>query len=162
MGGHSMATKQSSTHLYTTRIDLQETTREKLVQLLNETLAAGTDIWSQAKQAHWNVKGKDFYQLHLLFDDVADALYEHIDTIAERITTLGGIAYGTVRNAAQNSFLAEYPNTERMHEEDHLIALADRLSTYGKHLRHGIDVAGELGDQDTADLYTEVSREVDK
>src|SRR5579883_702217 len=99
MGGHSMATKQSSTHLYTTRIDLQETTREKLVQLLNETLAAGTDIWSQAKQAHWNVKGKDFYQLHLLFDDVATHLEDHVDTIAERVAALGGTANGTIRES---------------------------------------------------------------
>lgn len=157
----STKTKQSS-HLYTTRIDLSESSRTKVIELLNESLAASLDIWTQAKQAHWNVKGKDFYQLHLLFDDVADALYEHIDELAERITTLGGVAHGTARNAAENSLLPEYPDTEKMAEEDHINALADRLAQYGKHLRQAIEKADEWGDQDTNDLYVGISREVDK
>lgn len=154
-------TKQSS-HLYTTRIDLPESSRTKVIELLNESLAASLDIWTQAKQAHWNVKGKDFYQLHLLFDDIAEALYEHIDELAERITALGGVAHGTVRNAAENSLLPEYPNTEKMVEEDHINALADRLSQYGKHLRQAIEKADEWEDSDTNDLYVGISREVDK
>ncbi len=157
-----MSTKQTTAHLYTSRIDIPESTRAKVVELLNETLAACLDAWTQAKQAHWNVKGKDFYQLHLLFDDVAAALYEPIDTIAERITALGGIAHGTVRNSAENSLLPEYPNTEKMNEEDHLNALADRLAKFGKHVREGIAKSSEWNDQDTNDLYIEISREVDK
>jgi starvation-inducible DNA-binding protein len=156
------STKALDTHLYTTRIDIPESTRSKTIELLNSTLAASLDIWSQTKQAHWNVKGKDFYQLHLLFDDVADTLYPHIDTIAERITSLGGVAHGTARDAAKNSCLPEYPNTEKMTEEDHLNSLADRLAAYGKHLREGIAKTDEWNEQDTNDLYVEISREVDK
>jgi starvation-inducible DNA-binding protein len=155
-------TKEATTHLYTTRTDIPETTRVKTIQLLNGTLAAALDIWSQSKQAHWNVKGKDFYQLHLLFDDVASALYEHIDTIAERITSLGGVANGTARQSAKNSVLTEYPDTEKMTEEDHLNALADRLAMYAKHLREAMNKTSEWNEQDTNDLYVEVSREVDK
>src|ERR1700691_3727002 len=107
-------TKTFETHLYRTRIDLPEPTRTKSISLLNKTLAASLDIWSQVKQAHWNVKGKDFYQLHLLFDDIAGVLYEYIDLVAERITALGGIAQGTARMSAQHSFLPEYPATEKM------------------------------------------------
>lgn len=157
-----MATKQIETHLYTTRIDIPEGTRTKTIELLNSTLAASLDIWTQAKQAHWNVKGKDFYQLHLLFDDIADALYEHIDTIAERITALGGVAHGTARDSAKNSFLDDYPNTETMKEVDHINALADRLAAYAKHLRQSIAKTSEWNEQDTNDLYIEISREVDK
>jgi len=156
------ATKQLETHIYTTRIDIPEATRSKTIQLLNGTLAAALDIWSQVKQAHWNVKGKDFYQVHLLFDDVADALYEHIDTIAERITSLGGVAHGTARDAAANSFLPDYPDTEKMNEEAHINAVADRLAAYAKHIREGISKTAELNDQSTNDLYIEISREVDK
>jgi len=156
-----MTTKQKA-HLYSSRIDLPEATRAKVVELLNETLAGGLDIWTQTKQAHWNVKGKDFYQLHLLFDDVAESVYTPIDEIAERITALGGIAHGTARNAASNSFLKEYPNVDEMSEEDHLNAVADRLAAFGKHLREGISKCSELEDQDTNDLYVEISREVDK
>ena len=157
-----MSTTKQAGHLYQTRIDIPEATRRKTIQLLNETLAASLDIWNQAKQAHWNVKGKDFYQLHLLFDDIADALYEHIDMIAERITSLGGVAHGTVRNSAENSCLSEYPDTEKMHEQDHLNALADRLAAYAKHLRESAAKTSEWNEQDSNDLYIEISREVDK
>jgi starvation-inducible DNA-binding protein len=155
-------TKEQATHLYTTRIDIPEATRSKVIQQLNSTLAASLDIWSQTKQAHWNVKGKDFYQLHLLFDDIAGVLYEHIDLIAERVTALGGVANGTARQSAKNSALPEYPDTEKMSEEDHLNAVADRLAAYAKHLRQGISKCDELDDQDTNDLYVQISREVDK
>jgi starvation-inducible DNA-binding protein len=155
-------TKEHVTNLYTTRIDIPEATRSKVIQQLNTTLAASLDIWSQTKQAHWNVKGKDFYQLHLLFDDIAGVLYEHIDLIAERITALGGVAHGTARQSAKNSPLSEYPDTEKMSEDDHLNALADRLAAYAKHLREGISKCDELDDQDSNDLYVQISREVDK
>jgi len=157
-----MTTTKQEIHLYTTRIDIPESTRTKTIELLNTTLAASLDIWTQSKQAHWNVKGKDFYQLHLLFDDIAGVLYEHIDLIAERITSLGGVAHGTARDSAKNSFLSEYPNTEKMTEEDHLNALAERLAAYAKHLRDGISKTSEWNEQDSNDLYIEVSREVDK
>ncbi|HEY9680732.1 MAG TPA: DNA starvation/stationary phase protection protein Dps [Oculatellaceae cyanobacterium] len=161
-GEPNMTTKELTTHSYTTRIDIPENTRTQAIALLNTTLAASLDIWSQTKQAHWNVKGKDFYQLHLLFDDVADALYPHIDLIAERITALGGVAHGTVRNSAKNSLLQEYPDTEKMAEEDHLNALADRLAAYAKHVRESASKASDWNEQDTNDLYIEISREVDK
>jgi starvation-inducible DNA-binding protein len=157
-----MTTKELSTHLYTTRIDIPETTRTKTIQLLNSTLAASLDIWTQTKQAHWNVKGKDFYQLHLLFDDIADVLYPHIDLIAERITALGGVAHGTARESAKHSLLQEYPDTEKMAEEDHINALADRLAAYAKHLRESAGKCSDWNEQDANDLYIEISREVDK
>jgi starvation-inducible DNA-binding protein len=155
-------TTKTETHLYTTRIDIPEGTRTKTIQLLNGTLAAALDIWTQTKQAHWNVKGKDFYQLHLLFDDIAEVLYPHIDLIAERITSLGGVAHGTARNAASNSILPEYPNTEKMAEEDHINALADRLAAYAKHVREGAKKTDEWEEQDSNDLYIEISRAVDQ
>lgn len=155
-------TKTIETHLYKTRNDLPENVRAKTIDLLNSTLAASLDIWTQTKQAHWNVKGKNFYQLHLLFDDIANVLYEHIDTIAERITALGGVAHGTARDSAKNSILPEYPNTETMNEDAHTNAVADRLAAYAKHLREGIDKTSQWNEQDTADLYVGISREVDK
>ncbi len=96
-------TKEQRTHMYTTRIDIPESLRAKTIELLNDTLAASLDMWSQTKQAHWNVKGKNFYQVHLLFDDIAEVIYPHIDEIAERITSLGGVAHGTVKDSASGT-----------------------------------------------------------
>lgn len=146
--------------LHRTSIDLPEDTRLQICQILNESLAQTLDLWSQVKQAHWNVKGKDFYQLHLLFDEVATDLYEYVDMIAERVTALGGTAMGTVRMAAKSSTIAEYPDATG--GADHLQAVAERLAAYGKNVRRNIDRTQDLGDASTADLYTEISRTVDK
>lgn len=145
--------------LYATRLDLSENVRSEMTQLLNETLATTLDLWSQIKQAHWNVKGKEFYQYHLLFDQIAGEVYEFIDIVAERITALGGVANGTARNAADGSALKEYPS-DLVQGEEHVAALADRMAVYAKHVRAGIEKA-DSGDADTADIYTEISRTID-
>jgi starvation-inducible DNA-binding protein len=147
--------------LHNTKIDLSKDAREKLIQLLNSRLADASDLKSQAKQAHWNVKGMSFIALHELFDDISTAVEAHIDLIAERVTTLGGTAMGTVRLAAENSSLSEYPH-EITDGAAHVDALSTALADFGKGVRKGIDEATDLGDQDTADLFTEISREIDK
>jgi len=147
--------------LHNTKIDLSKDTREKLIALLNSRLADAADLKSQAKQAHWNVKGMSFIALHELFDEIATSVEGHVDLIAERVTTLGGTAMGTVRLAAQNSTLSEYPH-EITDGASHVDALSTALADFGKVVRKAIDESSDLGDQDTADLFTEISREIDK
>ena len=147
--------------MHSTKNDIPQETREKLIQTLNARLADALDLKSQTKQAHWNVKGMNFIALHELFDQVATQVEEYTDTIAERVTILGGTALGTVRVAANNSSLSEYP-LEIFDGADHVDALSTALSDFGKRVRQDIDEADELGDKDTADLFTEVSRGIDK
>jgi starvation-inducible DNA-binding protein len=139
--------------LHRTKNGLSQETREKVINILNARLADASDLKSQAKQAHWNVKGIHFFQLHELFDQVATAVEAHMDLIAERATALGGTAFGTVRVAAQNSSLSEYP-LEITDGTAHVDALSTALADFGNIVRRNID--------DTADLFTEVSREIDK
>ncbi len=153
--------KSVKARMHYTSIDLSEELRAKINDSLNLTLAATADLYSQVKQAHWNVKGKDFYQLHILFDEMAGEVVEYIDLVAERVTTLGGTALGTVRMAAASSILDEYPSDITTGEQ-HIKALAAAYSKYGKHVRAGIDSTQEAGDADSADLYTEISRGIDK
>lgn len=153
--------KPSKAILYPTRIDIPEQARTEIISLLNQSLAATLDLKTQTKQAHWNVKGMDFYQLHEMFDEIAGELEEFIDLIAERVTALGGLAMGTARVAASESILPEYP-LETVEGKAHIVALADRFAIYGKHLREAIATTSELNDADTSDLYTEVSRVIDK
>ena len=147
--------------LWSTLNDLQEPVRVEAIMLLNQQLADALDLHLQAKQAHWNVKGPVFIALHQLFDEVGEALREHADDIAERAVALGGIAYGTVRSAAARSRLSEYPADIRS-GSDHVAALSAALARFGKSARAAIDAAAALGDADTADLLTGVSRSVDK
>jgi starvation-inducible DNA-binding protein len=87
--------------MYNTKNDLPEKTREGVIKILNARLADSVDLMHQAKQAHWNVKGENFIALHKLFDEIVDSAEEYMDLIAERAVQLGGIAEGTIRQAAQ-------------------------------------------------------------
>ena len=156
-----MVSTVSRQKLYSTRIDLPEDTRVKVIEILNQTLAATLDLKTQTKQAHWNVKGMNFYQLHELFDEIATELEEYVDMVAERVTALGGTAMGTARIAASESILPEYA-LDAVSGAEHITALADRFGVYTKHVRNAIAQTEDLGDADTADLYTEISRTVDK
>jgi starvation-inducible DNA-binding protein len=142
-------------------IDISGKARDKLIALLNQQLADLTDLYSQTKYAHWNVKGPYFIQLHELFDKVALTVDGFIDIVAERVTALGGTADGTTRMAAKASSLKEYPAsaTDGMAA---VAALVDRYAAYAASVRAGIDAATKHGDADSADLFTEISRDIDK
>jgi starvation-inducible DNA-binding protein len=132
-----------------------------MIGLLNQELADTADLYSQTKQAHWNVKGIHFYQLHLLFDQLAEKRQGEADELAERATALGGYALGTVRMAAASSGLPEIP-TGIDAGVDYVRALVERYGIHANNMRAAIDEADEAGDKDTADLCTEISRELDK
>jgi starvation-inducible DNA-binding protein len=147
--------------MYETENDISLKRRTELNALMNLRLASAVDLQMQMKQAHWNVKGPSFIGLHELFDKVAEAIEDYVDQIAERIVQLGGIAEGTVRVAAARSRLAEYP-LQIADGLAHVEGVARALSTFGKEARLTIDEVNALDDADTADLFTEVSRGIDK
>ncbi|MEX0709759.1 MAG: DNA starvation/stationary phase protection protein Dps [Chloroflexota bacterium] len=156
-----MTTKTTPVHSFRTSVDIPTADRAKISAVLNQHLADAFDLWSQAKQAHWNVKGPDFWQLHKLFDEVADEAAAWVDQLAERVTALGGYANGTVRMAAATSTLPEFP-TDISDSMDFVSAVGARLATFTNAARAAIDRADKLGDADTADLLTEISRCADK
>jgi len=142
------------------KIDIKSSSREGLVELLNQTLADTSDLVSQIKQAHWNVRGMDFWQVHKMYDAIYETFEPFVDEVAERINTLGGVAMGTVRMAAESSSLKEFPSgfgdSKKFTTE-----LRDRVAAYTKKAREGIEQAEKLEDPVTADLLTEISRTAD-
>ncbi len=146
---------------YETENDIPKAVRGELVEILNQRLADIIDLQTQLKQAHWNVKGPHFIGLHELFDKIAEDVESYVDMIAERVVQLGGIAEGTARVAASRSRLEEYP-LEIADGSAHVEAVARALSTFGREARMMIDEAETLGDADTADMFTEISRAIDK
>jgi starvation-inducible DNA-binding protein len=156
-----MASRQAPARSFPTSVDIPAGVRARVVKVLNQHLADASDFWSQAKQAHWNVKGPDFWQLHKLFDEVASEAAAWVDEFAERVTALGGYANGTARMAAASSSLPEFP-TDITDSMDYVKALAARLSAFTNSARKAIDQTEKLGDADTADLFTEISRCADK
>jgi starvation-inducible DNA-binding protein len=147
--------------MFKTKNDLPETVRVKVIELLNARLADCKDLQTQTKQAHWNVKGPNFIGLHELFDKINEEIDEYVDEIAERAVQLGGVAEGTARVVAKRSTLPEYP-LNIADGRAHVDALSSALAAFGKVARKAIDESNDLGDLDTADLFTEVSRGIDK
>jgi starvation-inducible DNA-binding protein len=146
---------------FATSIDIPTDAREKLNKILNQQLADTSDLYSQIKHAHWNVKGSGFFQLHLLFDQLAACAAEWSDLIAERVAQLGGYANGTVRMAAAASNLSEFPTTA-VDGMEHVRALVNVHANYAASTRDAIEQSDKLEDPTTTDLFTEISRDVDK
>ncbi len=146
---------------FETRIDIDADVRKELVELLNQQLADATDLFTQTKQAHWNVKGMNFFQLHELFDTLAKVPRKQADLLAERATALGGMALGTVRMAAENSTLPEYPQ-ETVEDEKVVNVMAERWAAYAASTRAAIGRSAELDEPSTEDLFTQLSREIDE
>ena len=156
-----MTTTETRPKRFHTKIDIAAEDREELIELLNQQVADNLDLYSQTKQAHWNVKGIHFLQLHQLFDEVAEMIEGFTDDLAERVTVLGGYANGTVRMAAASSNLPEYP-VDATEGDDHLRAVRDRWAAYAETNRNAARKAANLNDPTTEDLFIEVSRAVDK
>lgn len=157
-----MATRTDVRTMFETRNDLPSAARLAVIEILNQQLADTSDLYSQTKQAHWNVRGSQFYSLHKLFDDLAAVIEPFADEIAERIGALGGLAHGTTRMAAANSRLPEY-GLEIVTGEQALAALIERWSLLANSTRAAIDtVMEDYKDQDTGDLLIEQSRVLDK
>ena len=147
--------------MYSTRIDIPQDHRTKLIELLNARLADLIDLQLQTKQAHWNVKGPSFIAIHKMFDDFVEDIECHVDDVAERVTALGGIAEGTVAVIHKRSTLEAYPLVLKTGKE-HLEAMAKALATAAKATREAIDKADLLDDADSTDLFTGISRDLDK
>lgn len=160
-----VATKKSDgkvkeNQMFSTSVDIPEDKRAEIISLLNQSLADVFDLYSQTKQAHWNVKGSDFIQFHLFFDQLAEMVYPFIDMIAERVTALGGTAKGTARMSADNSSLAEFPN---VHGGMQCVeTLIQRYGNFANSSRENIDKTEKLEDMATNDLYIEIVRVLDK
>jgi len=147
--------------MYPTKNDLPETTRRQMIDLCNARLADAIDLQTQTKQAHWNVKGPDFIALHELFDKVNGDVEDYVDLLAERAVQLGGAVEGTARSVAKRTTLPEYP-VKGGSGRQHVDALSSALAAFGKLMRGAIEESQRVNDQDTNDIFIEISRGTDK
>ena len=144
-----------------TRNDVPNNAKQVSIGVLQGCLVDGIDLYNATRQAHWNVKGPHFGELHKLFEEFYQALQTSTDDLAERIVQLGGTACGTTQVLEKTTRLQPYP-TDLHAGMDHVRQLSDRYAQVAKALRAGIDETDEAGDKDTADLLTEQSRATDK
>jgi starvation-inducible DNA-binding protein len=147
--------------LIRTHLTLPAEVREEMARVLNTLLASASDLYSHAKQAHWNVRGPDFIGVHELFDKVAQEASAHADLLAERAGQLGAGVHGTIRQAAKTSQLPEYPLGIAPSAE-HIEQLSSSLALFGKQLLSAIEKGDEADDPVTVDILTEICRATDQ
>ena len=145
----------------TNRNTLKSNAKKVSIEVLGALLADGIDLALLTKHAHWNLKGPRFIAIHEMLDGFRTEIDGHVDTMAERIVQLGGIASGTLQGVAAASRLPAYP-ADIIAEDKHLAALTERYAKAATTVRDGIDQTGEAGDADTADILTSYSRALDK
>lgn len=150
-----------SSKMHATQVNIPLESRQMVVKMLNTSLAVTTDLHMAFKQAHWNIKGMEFYALHLLFDEIAKEMTDFSDLIAERVTALGGTASGTLQQAANSTQLPPYP-TDIFSTKDHLNALINRLGIAANHMREHIRHAERSDDMVTSDMYIGITTGLDK
>ncbi|MBN8898581.1 MAG: DNA starvation/stationary phase protection protein Dps [Rhodospirillales bacterium] len=144
-----------------TKLDLKSNARTTAIELLNARVADAIDLALATKQAHWNLRGPQFIAVHEMLDGFRTELDGHVDTMAERVVQLGGTALGTVQTVGKATSLPAYP-TEIHAIPDHLAALIERYGKLANAVRENIDQSDEAGDADTADIFTALSRSLDK
>lgn len=147
--------------MHATRNDLSAKVRKKIVPLLQASLLDLIDLKLAIKQAHWNVKGPSFMETHEFFDEVAGRVDGLADGLAERITTLGGVALGRSQLVAKGTSLKAYPD-DAFDAAKHIGALADRMAAAAKVTRAAIGSSAKAGDEVTADLFNETTGALDK
>ena len=145
------ATMIAARSMLSSRVDLPEARRSKLVGVLQVALANTLDLYSQFKQAHWNVIGPHFIAYHELFDRIAGHAVTWTDMLAERCATLGGVPQGTVRMCASLTRLPDY-TVGAAEGPSHVEALSERLHGYCGLVR---EVANRLDYDDMKDLASQ-------
>ena len=132
-------------------IALSAQARSQSCRLLNEILADSMVLYALYKKHHWLVAGPTFYQLHLLFDKHAEEQVEIIDLVAERVQSLGGIAVGDPRHAAELTTIPRPPDgAEELAAMIH--RTLDAHETVIEKVRAAIEATGQSADWGSNDL----------
>lgn len=130
---------------------LSERVSRASVERLNQILADTMTLRDLYKKHHWQVSGKTFYQLHLLFDKHFEGQAELVDEIAERIQALGGLSYAMAADVAENTNIPRPPKgREEVGVQISRLLTAHEIVLQGA--RASARKASEMGDDGTNDL----------
>ncbi|MCU9533454.1 Dps family protein [Streptococcus sp. CSL10205-OR2] len=150
----------SIVHNITKKEETESNSKTKAV--LNQTVADLSKAASIVHQVHWYMRGRGFFHLHPKMDELMDGLNEHLDEISERLITIGGAPFSTLKEFDENSKLEEVPGSFDKTIEDHLKRLVDVYSYLANLYQVGLDVTDEEGDDPSNDLFVAAQTDAEK
>lgn len=122
-----------------------------LVDGLNGLLADHLALYLKTKNFHWHVKGRDFRDLHLLFDEQAQEIFGNVDIIAERVRKIKGMTLTSIGSVGAKTKVADEDDTS-LDAMTMVEKLRDDNATLVATLKELKDLAGEAGDNATDGL----------
>lgn len=134
---------------------LSKTARTQISDALNLVVADALDLQGRVKTAHWNLRGAQFLTLHPFFDQLASDLGGHIDEVAERVMTLGGVTDGTAASVVKLSRLSAF-KPKNHSDSEYAQRVLEAVGQFLSGVNAARKVAEAQGDPDTVDLLTEV------
>lgn len=139
------------------------TTEKKALQdHLNQLVATHGVLFTKLHQHHWFVKGPNFFVLHEKFEELYNEVNEHFDEFAERLLTIGGEPYSTLKEFIEHSTISEVPYTKEVAQKEMVQSVLDDFSILTEDLSKGIELAGDAGDDITEDLFIGYKTEIEK
>src|ERR1700740_2318750 len=145
-----------------TQIGISDTNRQAVARELSKLLADEFLLYTKTRNAHWNVEGPDFHSMHVFFESQYNQLDETMDSVAERIRTLGHYAPATLKSFLQLIHLAEL--TERTNDSLGFIReLLEDHESIIEFIRGNINpFANDYGDAGTSDFIPGLMEEHEK
>jgi len=145
-----MATKTAAPAI---DIGISAKQRQQIADGLSHLLTDDFSLYLKTHNFHWNVTGRMFQTLHVMFETQYRALAEAVDEIAERIRALGFPAPGTSAEYAKLSSIAETKGVPEAKEMVRL--LVEGHEAVARTARKIFPVVDEANDEPTADLLTQ-------
>jgi starvation-inducible DNA-binding protein len=133
------------------KISLEEKKVKPVVDHLNDLLANYHIHYQKLRGCHWNVKGSNFFTLHIKFEELYTAALTTIDELAERILTLGKPPYSTFKDYITTSTLKEI-NTIGLKDKAMVKAIIEDMATLIEMERELLDITADAGDDGTNDM----------
>ncbi|QYN23667.1 Dps family protein [Amycolatopsis sp. DSM 110486] len=139
---------------------LSDADKEITGNALQATLVDLVDLSLIAKQAHWNVVGKNFRSAHLQLDELVATARQYTDEVAERANAIGVSPNGKAKTVVESSGVPDYPDNWQSVETT-VAAIVDILATLIQRLRKRIDET-DKSDLVTQDLLIEITRALEE
>ncbi|SFK04085.1 starvation-inducible DNA-binding protein [Marinilactibacillus piezotolerans] len=135
---------------------------EKVKEYLNTLVATQGLFYVKLHQAHWYIKGPNFFSLHPKLEELYDDLTVQMDDMAERLLAIGGEPYSTLKEFIDHSLIKESIDDKNLSEKEMIQSVITDFEILRDELSSGIKLTDEENDGVSNDLLISQKTEVDK